>query len=59
MTSDLQDLRVALDFLCLAEVRFLDTVDFGDFDVLLLQGGRGLLVVRSESLAMPTPEDTR
>ena len=59
MRSDLRDLRVALDFVCLAEVRFLDTVDFGDFDVLLLQGGRGLLIVRSESLAMPTPEDTR
>ena len=51
-----KDIRVSLDTLLLAEFGLIDTVDFGEFDTLLLEGGGGLLVVRGQGLAVTTPE---
>ena len=48
-------LRVSLDFVLLSEVGLVHTVDLCELDVLLLQGGGGLLVVGSEGLAVATP----
>ena len=39
----------------MAEVRLVNTVDFGELDTVLLQLRSGLLVVGSEGLAMTTP----
>jgi hypothetical protein len=52
-----QDARIALDAVCLAEVRFVYTVNFGNLDSLLLEGGRSLFVVRSQRFAMAAPVD--
>jgi len=39
----------------LTKVGFVNTVDLGKLDVLLLEGGSRLLIMRCESLAMSTP----
>ena len=39
----------------LAKVGLVNTVNLGELDAFLLQSSRGLLVVRSQSLAMSTP----
>jgi hypothetical protein len=41
--------------MCLAQVRFINTVHFGDFDALFLEGRGRFLVVRSKRLAVPAP----
>ena len=39
----------------MTEVSFVNTVDLSKLDILLFEGGRGLLIMRCESLAMSTP----
>lgn len=53
-TEDLEG-RVALDAICLAEVGLLCAVDLDELDVLLLQGGSGLLVFWGKGLAVAAP----
>jgi hypothetical protein len=47
--------RVALNALGLAEIGFLNAIDLGQLNVLVLEGGGSLLVVRGEGFAMSTP----
>ena len=49
-------LRVSLDAIGAAEVGLVNTVNLGELDAFLLQSSRGLLVVRSQSLAMAVGE---
>jgi len=51
------NLRVSLNLLALAKISFLDTVDFGKLDVLLLESSCSLFIVGGESLAVSTPID--
>jgi hypothetical protein len=44
-----EDERVTLDAMVLAELGLDGAVDLGELDVLLLEGGGGLLVVWSEA----------
>ena len=53
-TEDLEG-RVTLNTVLLAEVGLLGAVDLCELDVLLLEGGGGLLVLGGEGLAVTTP----
>ena len=47
--------RVTLDAMRLAEVCLVDTIDFGKFDVLLLESGGCFLVMGSKNFAVTAP----
>lgn len=53
-TEDLEG-GVALDAVGLAEVGLFCAVDLYELDILLLQGGSGLLIFWGEGLAVATP----
>jgi hypothetical protein len=50
------NVRVTLDLLGLAKVCLVNTVDGSEGDALLLEGGSGFLVMRSEGFAVAAPE---
>ena len=41
--------------MCLAEVGFINAVDFGELDAFFFEGGGRFLVVGSKRLAVPAP----
>lgn len=55
----IRNVRVSLDTIGLAELGLVNAVNLGDLNVLLLERGSGLLVVRGESLAVTTPTPTQ
>jgi hypothetical protein len=51
-----EDERVALNAIGLAQICLVHTVNLGQLDVLVLESGSCLLVMGSKSFAVPTPE---
>lgn len=51
----MQNSRVSLNTVGLAEICLVDAIDLSQLDVLLLQSGSGLLVMRGKCLAVTTP----
>jgi hypothetical protein len=47
--------RISLNTMCLAQVGFVDTIDFGELDGFFFERGGCLLIVWGQRLAVPAP----